>query len=83
MTRQNPNDRPDAVRALQQWRGIRSGMWLWQRGRRVRKTDEDPEGARIRDFIGFFRLGFALSRRFVLWTAHLLAVLNHSVLPAR
>lgn len=81
MTRTDPARRPNATQALQRWRRIRGGMWLWQRMRRLHDVEETPAQTVVLDIVGFFRLGLALSRRFLLWAAHWYAILNRTTLP--
>lgn len=72
MTRENPEARPDAAAALQQWRQIRGGIFLLHRGWRLRDRSENGAQTIGLDIIAFMKLGLFLSKRFLMWTVRLL-----------
>lgn len=79
MTCNDPEQRPDAVTALQQWRQIRGGIFLFHRGWRLRKRSENVAQVMVFDVVHFMKLGILLSSRFIVWTSRLLALLQRIV----
>lgn len=65
MTQNAPRSRLSSQRALEEWQKIRKRIWFTQRARRVRPREEDGTEAFFRDIHAFFKLGSALSRRWL------------------
>jgi hypothetical protein len=74
MTSHDPNSRPDIEQALARWRHIRGGIWIFQRGCRLRRRGNPSDETLIFDVIGFLKLGILLSRRYLIWTARWLSL---------
>ena len=76
MITKDPSNRPDAEQAQELWRHIRGAVWVFQRGARLRKRGDPRDEAIVFDVVGFLKLGVLLSRRYLMWTAHWLSLLQ-------
>ena len=76
MTRPNPEDRPDAQAALQQWNAIRGEIDVFRRGWRLRHAHETNERALVLDIIWLLRLSVVLAERIVRNTFRFVTVLR-------
>lgn len=79
MKRKNPDSRADAMMALEQWRKIRGRVFFLHRGARLHSRGEGMLETVVFDVVAFLRLGMVLSRRFIIWTARLLAFWHHAL----
>ena len=75
MMQRDPQDRPTAEEALQQWRHIKTRVSLIQRGCRLRGRDESLVYAILFDVLSFLKVIYILAKRFTGWSLGWLSML--------
>lgn len=68
MTQKNPQDRPSAEQALQQWRQIRQRVLFIQRACRLRGREEALVQTIVLDVVSVLKVAYIIAKRFTGWS---------------